>query len=114
ILSASMRVLERGSILDRLHLCLREAGGGQGCLVLLAGDAGGGKTTVVQQLCESVTAGTRVVLGNCDPLSTPRPLGPLLDMASMLGRTVQNLLAEAAPRDRVFGGFLAELSRAPG
>jgi predicted ATPase len=94
-----MQVLERDSVLDRLRLCLREAAG-QGRLVLLAGEAGGGKTTVVRQLCESVSRGTRVMLGNCDPLSTPRPLGPLLDMASMLGRTVENLLAEAAPRDR--------------
>src|SRR5882762_9665291 len=76
-----MHVLERGPILDSLLLCLTEAGAGHGCLVLLAGEAGGGKTTVVQQLCESINGGARIVLGNCDPLSTPRPLGPLLDMA---------------------------------
>ena len=109
-----MRVLERDSILDRLRLCLREAGAGRGRLVLLAAEAGGGKTTVVQELCDSMDGGARVVLGNCDPLSTPRPLGALLDMASMLGRTVQSLLDEAAPRDRVFGAFLAELSRGSG
>jgi DNA-binding CsgD family transcriptional regulator/tetratricopeptide (TPR) repeat protein len=109
-----MRVLERESILDRLRLWLHEAGAGRGRLVLLAAEAGGGKTTVVQQLCASMNGGARVVLGHCDPLSTPRPLGPLLDMASMLGRNVQSLLAEAAARDRVFGAFLAELSRGPG
>jgi DNA-binding CsgD family transcriptional regulator/tetratricopeptide (TPR) repeat protein len=106
-----MHVLERGPILDSLLLCLSEAGEGHGRLVLLAAEAGGGKTTVVQQLCESINGGARVVLGNCDPLSTPRPLGPLLDMASMLGRELESLLAEAPSRDRLFGAFLAELSR---
>jgi predicted ATPase len=73
-----MQVLERGPILASLSssllLSLSEAGAGRGQLVLLAGEAGGGKTTVVQQLCESVTSGTRIVLGNCNPRSTPRPL----------------------------------------
>jgi len=109
-----VRVLERDSIVERMRVCLREAGAGRGRLVLVAGDAGGGKTTVVRHLCDSVNEGTRVVLGNCDPLSTPRPLGPLLDMASMLGRPLRGLLAEVAAPERVFGGFLAELSRGLG
>ena len=109
-----MQILERDATLESLRAWLDEAGAGCGRLVLLAGEAGGGKSTVVQQLREAVKRSARVVVGNCDPLSTPRPLGPLVDMAPQLGAELQALLADAPSRDRVFTAFLAELSRGPG
>jgi predicted ATPase len=51
-----------------------------------------------------------VLYGACDPLSTPRPLGPLLDVAAA-GSDLARLLHDGARRDQLFGAFLAELAR---
>jgi DNA-binding CsgD family transcriptional regulator len=51
-----------------------------GRLVLLAGEAGAGKTALVREFCSRVN-GRRVLWGGCDALVTPRPLGPFLDIA---------------------------------
>ena len=48
-------------------------------------------------------AGTRVLLGACDPLSTPRPLGPVVDVADASGPRVGSLIREAGPRVRGAG-----------
>jgi DNA-binding CsgD family transcriptional regulator/predicted ATPase len=55
-------------------------------------------------------ASARVLVGGCDPLSTPRPLAPLVDIAGALRGEVERLLREGAPRDGVFRAFLAELT----
>jgi predicted ATPase len=75
---------------------------------MVAGESGVGKTTLVQKFCRSVREAT-VLVGACDPLSTPTPLGPLLDIADALGGELQQMLAELAPRQRVFSAFLAAL-----
>ena len=75
-----MELLERTSFLDALHDRLRQAAAGQGHLVLLGGEAGSGKTVLVQQFCRAAEGTARVLVGACDALSTPRPLGPLLDI----------------------------------
>lgn len=51
-----------------------------GALVLVAGEAGIGKTSLLRAFCDTAVA-ERVLWGACDPLDTPRPLGPLADLA---------------------------------
>ena len=51
-------------------------------MVLIAGEAGAGKTTLVGEFTARVGRRALVLSGACDPLTTPRPLGPLLDIAS--------------------------------
>ena len=104
-----MQILERTDDLDHLNALLRKAAAGEGALVLLGGEAGVGKTTFVHLLAEQAGAGARVLIGACDPLSTPRPLGPLLDIATALGDGVDRLLAERAPRVDLFGTVLDTL-----
>ena len=50
--------------------------------MLLEGEAGGGKTSLVREFCSGLD---RVLWGSCDPLFTPRPLGPLLEIAQQAG-----------------------------
>ncbi|MBV9169151.1 MAG: hypothetical protein JOZ81_03585, partial [Chloroflexi bacterium] len=64
----------------------------------------------MQQFCASMRSRAQVMLGACDPLSTPRPLGPLLDIASDLGDHLAQLLADAAPRPAVFASMLSALA----
>jgi len=53
-----------------------------GRVVLVSGEAGAGKTTLLRAFCRDRE---RVLWGGCEPLFTPRPLGPLLDIAEILG-----------------------------
>ncbi|MER7403027.1 AAA family ATPase [Streptomyces sp. NPDC000070] len=113
-------LLERGAVLQDLANCLERAEQGHGQLVLLRGEAGIGKTAVVRRFAEE-TGGTgraRVLLGACDPLFAPRPLGPLMDVATLLGPPVTQAL-EAGLRRRtdpggIFSGVLTALGGPPG
>jgi DNA-binding CsgD family transcriptional regulator len=78
-------LLERAEALASLSRALRAvADEGRGRLVLVAGEAGIGKTALVRAFCDEVE-GVRVLWGACDALLTPRPLGPLVDIAEQTG-----------------------------
>jgi DNA-binding CsgD family transcriptional regulator/tetratricopeptide (TPR) repeat protein len=64
-----------------------------GRVVLVSGEAGAGKTTLLRAFCRDRE---RVLWGGCEPLFTPRPLGPLLDIADLLG---DGLLRDPTPHD---------------
>jgi DNA-binding CsgD family transcriptional regulator len=81
-----MDVLERDAHRAALDECLTSARNGDGRLVFVSGEAGIGKTTLVDGFCAGVR-GARVAVGACDALDTPRPLGPLLEIAERLGLT---------------------------
>ena len=49
--------------------------------LFLEGEAGVGKTSLVRRFCSEGEEARRVLTGSCDPLFTPRPLGPLLAIA---------------------------------
>ena len=86
-------MLERDCVLAVLAAHLAEAGAGQGRLVLLPGEAGVGKSCVLELLVRNGAGGAEVLRGWCDPLSTPRPLGPWADLALGLGPEVETELA---------------------
>ena len=51
-----------------------------------------------------------LVLGACDGLFTPRPLGPLFDLADQLGGELLDLCRAGAPREQLFGALLRQVS----
>src|SRR5215213_1119066 len=104
-----MDLLERDPILGELHRLLRQAHEGHGSLLLLGGEAGAGKTTLVRRLSEDVRSHALVLLGHCDNLSTPRELGPVFDMAEA-DPELQRLLSDNAPRDLLFRTVFARLT----
>src|SRR5262245_64551051 len=79
--AAGASLLEREVVLDALRASLGEAVARRGRLVLVAGEAGVGKSAAVRAFCEEGRASARVLWGGCDPLFTPRPQGPFLDIA---------------------------------
>src|SRR5262245_10811710 len=84
ILAAMAELLERKEPLAALTGLLAEAAAGSGRLALLGGEAGVGKTALARHFASSLPPRTRMLWGACDPLSLPRPLGPLVDMAAEL------------------------------
>jgi DNA-binding CsgD family transcriptional regulator len=96
-----MELLERESFLDSLTSYADEALLGQGRVVLVAGEAGVGKTALVEAFQDRLP-GARWVWGACDGLSTPRPLAPLHDVARELGGPLQEAVRSGAPREDLF------------
>ena len=74
-------LLERDAELRRLRESLRGAGQGRGSVVLVSGEAGIGKTSLVRAFAREAAGRARVLAGACDDLVTPRTLGPFRDMA---------------------------------
>ena len=75
-----MRLIERESQLAALHEYAREASQGQGRLVLVLGEAGVGKSVLLEEFAQEVDE-ARWLWAGCDGLFTPAALGPLLDIA---------------------------------
>lgn len=97
-----VELLERGRPLEELGQLLVEAGSGQGRLVLVGGEAGVGKTSLVRHFTRTLPVRVRSLWGACDGVSLPRPLGPLLDAAPRLGESFTRLLDPGVPRSRLF------------
>jgi predicted ATPase len=74
--AGATRLLEQHSVLDDLRDALGEAAARRGRFVIVAGEAGVGKSAVVREFCAEARGSARVLWGGCDALFTPRPLGP--------------------------------------
>ena len=67
-------------------------------MVLVTAEAGGGKTALIERFCAAQSGSARVLRGACDALFTPRPLGPIQDVAVEVGPALTDLLLrEATP-----------------
>ncbi len=108
-----MRLLERDQLLTSLQVLLRDAAAGQGSLLFIEGEAGIGKTSLLRAFAESQRAHVPVYWGNCDALRTPRPLGPLFDIAGQIKGELQSALHAGAGHLQIFSSFVTELTRAP-
>ena len=82
---------------------------GDGRLVFVCGEAGVGKTLLLRRFCDEVGA-VRVLWGSCDPLFTPRPLGPLVDIAQLTGGELGELVQREARPHEVAAALLRELA----
>nr|HEX4316486.1 AAA family ATPase [Kofleriaceae bacterium] len=101
-------LLERQQPLAALAAHWQAARAGAGGVALLEGEAGIGKTSVVRELAR--TAGGRIVVGGCDAMSTPRPLGPVVEIASQLSAELADMLS-GGRTEGLYGALLAELAR---
>ncbi len=96
-----MELLERRVFLDALGDYATDATSGHGRLVLVAGEAGIGKTALVDTFRESHRE-LAWLWGACDPGFTPRPLGPLREIAATAGGRLGELFAAEADRHELF------------
>ena len=112
-ISTGDALLERSAQLEALAERLRAVSHeGRGRLVLVAGEAGIGKTSLVRAFCESRPSLT-VLSGACDALHTPRPLGPLLDIAEEVGGELAAAVREGVSPGVLVSALVHELRGGP-
>jgi DNA-binding CsgD family transcriptional regulator len=82
-----MPVFERDEQLELLQFHLNSVKGGNGHCVLIDGEHGIGKTSLVEAFCELNRQEYKIYSGLCDALYTPRLLSPLYDIMWQAGAT---------------------------
>lgn len=108
-----MALLERDAELSRLAAHADRARAGEGGLALITGEAGAGKTTFVDEFTTTRSQGMRVLWGMCDPLATPRPLGPLFDIVDDLTPETGRILRGADHAYDIFDAVTLDLAATP-
>ena len=106
-----MLLLERDEQLAQLSRWHEASGTHAGCVVLVTGEAGIGKTAIVSEFIRRRGAAVRVLWGACDPLSTPQPLGPLSDVSRQVGGALLEAMTQGTNRDRIFAATVDQLER---
>jgi ATP/maltotriose-dependent transcriptional regulator MalT len=109
-----MKLLEREDLLATLQSQLQRATAGPGMLVFIEGEAGIGKTSVLRSFADRQRGGKLPIRwGACDALNTPRPLGPLYDIAEQSAEELRAVLDGEGERLNVFGAFMEMLAERP-
>jgi DNA-binding CsgD family transcriptional regulator len=98
-------LLEREPALQLMQQALLQACAGQGRCIVVSGEAGIGKTRLVAALRERAQQPLRWLQAGCDALHTPRPLGPLVDLAA----SFPLVLADALHAGRTYNGLFPSL-----
>jgi predicted ATPase len=105
------RLLERErelATLDAWMAAVRDEHRGR--VAFVGGEAGVGKTTLLRRFSEEQPSSVHILWGACDPLFTPRPLGPLLDVASLTGGELERLVEGGAVPHEVAAALMRELA----
>ena len=109
-----MELLERDEALAALAGARAAAAEGTGRVVFVSGEPGIGKTSLVTRFLRDLDAGARVLVGTCDDLSIPRPLGPFRDLVGGVSPALEEALAAGAAPHDIQSLLIAELEIAPG
>jgi ATP/maltotriose-dependent transcriptional regulator MalT len=104
-----MQLLERQQQLESLRRCLQEARAGSGKLVLIAAEAGLGKSALVEQFVAQIGSDARTIWGACDALDTPRALGPVHEIATQTPVLAEQSLPLNQPREWLFRALFEQL-----
>ncbi|HUG48883.1 MAG TPA: AAA family ATPase [Candidatus Limnocylindria bacterium] len=103
-------LLERGRHLTALAESLAAVvATGHGQLMTVSGEAGVGKTALLESFAQQVGRSARVLWGNCDALLTPRPLGPFIDIARAVHGALERATERGARPHEVAAALMDEL-----
>ena len=99
-------LLERQDQIAQLEAALAASRHEGGQIVQVHGEAGIGKSSLLRRFQQRTAGQARLILGQCENLSTPEPLGALRDIGPALGGRLPDLLATAAPHLDIFAAVL--------
>jgi DNA-binding CsgD family transcriptional regulator/tetratricopeptide (TPR) repeat protein len=108
-----VELLERDDALAALAEAREAAALGHGRVVFVTGEPGIGKTSLAARFVDGLEPGARVLVGTCDDLSIPRPLGALRDLVGSVSPPLEQALSSGAAAHVVQGLLIAELERRP-
>lgn len=106
-------LLERERELETLQRLASRADSGVGGMALVLGEAGIGKSSLLQAFAAPLRDRFLLLQGACEDLSTPRALGPLRDFAHQLGSDVVCAIDNAANPDQLMPLLLGRLAAQP-
>ena len=104
--------LERNGEIGALEGHWKRAVDGRGGLIVITGEAGSGKSTLVDAFLARCPE-ARALWGGCDQLATPRPLGPVHDLTPQLGDLTRGESGEQRPSHEVYEAVFAALAAEP-
>jgi DNA-binding CsgD family transcriptional regulator len=108
-----MQLVERAHQLQQLTAAFdamaRER---RGTCALVYGEAGIGKTALVREFLARHGAQQRILMAGCEALNTPRPLGPLVDLADQFPAALAASISAGHTYNGLFPSFLAFLRNA--
>jgi DNA-binding CsgD family transcriptional regulator len=110
-MTALAELIERDQALAILGGAAERARTGRGSTMLVAGEAGVGKTTLVDTVAQD--SNDRVLRGACEPLFTARPLGPFIDIAASLPEPLASAITGGGRAHVVLADLLDELTVRP-
>jgi DNA-binding CsgD family transcriptional regulator len=99
-------LLERQQALATLEAALAESRAGHGVCVVVSGEAGIGKSALVEHFVRRQAGKARTLVVRCESLFTPRPLGPFVDAAAALPPLLAQSLREGRPHNALFPSLL--------
>jgi DNA-binding CsgD family transcriptional regulator len=105
-----MDLLERQPQLDELTRHLHDAGTRAGKIAFVGGEAGAGKSALVEFFAQQSSRAARVVWGHSDALQTSRVLGPVTEIAAALSFSSGATAAAGPSREQLFPFLLEKLS----
>ncbi|HEX2668698.1 MAG TPA: AAA family ATPase [Gammaproteobacteria bacterium] len=108
-----MQLLEREPYFDMLTSSLSGCAAGIGHVVLVSGEAGIGKTSLLREFAARHAKSSRILWGGCEALFTPHPLAPLHDIARQVGPDFVTAISAAANRHVVFNLTLDRFAQLP-
>jgi DNA-binding CsgD family transcriptional regulator/tetratricopeptide (TPR) repeat protein len=86
---------------------------GHGRVVVVTGEPGIGKTSLVLRFVRGLEDGARILFGTCDDLSIPRPLGPIQDLVGTVSPALEEALSAGAAPHEIHRLLVAELKLPP-
>ena len=100
-----MELVERDNFLSMMQKTFDEVITGEGHCILISGEAGIGKTSLIRTFSKEKKEGYQIYFGACDALFTPRPLAPIYDIALQ----IKDDSWDTDDRSMLFTGIFREL-----
>jgi DNA-binding CsgD family transcriptional regulator len=104
-----MKLIERDEFLVLLQTTFENTGQNEGHCILVSGEAGIGKTSLIKRFCQDKKRNYKIFVGTCDALFTPRPLGPLCDILWQMKDFGEGGNLQTKDRAELFTRFLQAL-----
>jgi ATP/maltotriose-dependent transcriptional regulator MalT len=106
-----MRLIERDDVLQTLEMKFENITHNEGHCILLSGEAGIGKTSLIKSFYKEKKEDCKVYQGTCDALFTPRPLAPVFDIIWQISDNTPKNEVHNLDRTLLFNHLFYELEQ---